>query len=304
MSDESSRADALADLDLQLLLVFEAILDTGSVTASGRRLGRSQPAVSNALARLRGLLGDELFVREGNRMLPTPGALRMAPGVRGALDGLRRALREATRPDPAEAEEEIRIGTTDYGTALVVPRLMAILEKQAPRLRLRISQTTKARDLERLQEGVVDLLVGVYDDAPDAVRRRPLVRESFLVLGRGPGELTLDAYLERPHVLVSLADDSVGTIDEVLGGLQRNRRITTTVPHFLAAAWCATSSTALVTMPARLARRLAECHGLVAFEPPLELPGFTVDALWTERTHTDPLFHWFRARLREACDGL
>lgn len=112
----------LEELDLQLLLVFEAIYLERSVTAAGQRLGRTQPAVSNALARLRSTLGDELFVRQGPSMQPTPLAERLAPVLLETLERLRTAFRRLSDFDPQTAEEEVRLGMTDYGTALFLPR--------------------------------------------------------------------------------------------------------------------------------------------------------------------------------------
>lgn len=184
--------------------------------------------------------------------------------------------------------------------------MMARLEREAPGLRIRISQTTKSRELERLDAGSLDLLVGVFPGAPESLRKRALLREGFKVLGRAGPEptLSLETYVTRPHVLVTLSSDAVGVIDARLAEVGLSRNITVTVPHFLAAAWAVTTSDALVTVPARLAGLLADCHGLSQWDPPLDLDTFTVDALWSDRTHGDPLHAWVRDLLRSVCEAL
>jgi DNA-binding transcriptional LysR family regulator len=208
-------------IDLNLLAVFQAIYAERHLTRAGNRLGLTQPAMSHALNRLRGLFDDALFVRTAAGMEPTPRAHQIAEPVGAALAQVRRALARPDRFDPATARQAFRLSMLDYETAVVVPPLAACFAATAPGIDLRIRHARRTDALDLLDRNELDVALGLFDDLPARFEPRALFDESFAVIARADhpdlsGGLTLDAYVRLPHLLVSFDGTPHGTIDDVL----------------------------------------------------------------------------------------
>ncbi len=293
----------LAAIDLNLLVVFDALWRERSVTRAGRRIGLSQPAASNALARLRHLFDDPLFDRGARGMEPTARARALASPVAEILARVEGALREADPFDPATARRAFTLGLTDYGSGLLLPRLASALGQEAPGIELRTRHALGREGLTLLDGGALDLLFTMVGETPARFVRRPVLDERFVVVARrfhpgiGSEGLDLESYLRLPHLLISFSGDVRGRVDGALARRGLKRRVTMTVPHFGAAPFIVGASDLIATVAERIAKAYCELCGLAIYPVPLELPGYTKSLVWRRRDERDAAFTWFRRRV-------
>jgi DNA-binding transcriptional LysR family regulator len=294
----------LARVDLNLLVVLDALLDTGSVTTAARRLGLSQPAASRALARLRALLGDRLLVRgPGGRLIATPRADGLREPLARALAAVRGVLAAAPF-EPATARGRLRVTALELEVLATVPALLARLERAAPGLDVEVRRGW-GEPFRDLAEGRLDLVIGVVPDAPAGLRRQRLIEDSLVCLVRAghpavAAGLDLHRFLALRHVLVTTTGEGIGPVDAALAGRGLARRIVLRLPYFLVAPPVVARSDLIVTLPRRLARLAAASLPVVALEPPLPLPSFAIDQLWHERRQDDPAHAWLRREVAAA----
>jgi DNA-binding transcriptional LysR family regulator len=296
----------ISNLDLNLLLVFEAIRDERSVSGAARRLRRTQPAVSNALNRLREAFDDALFVRVGHGMQPTPLAEQIGAGVGEALHRLRDTLEQQPAFDAATSRRSFRVTATDYGTFVLMPVVTRLLQERAPHVDVRVvTSRDKAHELDQVLAGSVDLAFGVYDTDIASLRRERLLHERFVVVARKGhpgirGRLSLRAYARHPHVLVSPAGDDKSIVDDRLAEAGEQRRVAMTVPHFAAAMFIVARTDHVVTVAERVARRLARAASVQVLPCPVRLSGFWLSMAWNHRMDTDSAHLWLRQAVRDA----
>lgn len=303
----SMREMNLRGIDLNLLVVLEALLEERSVTRAAGRLGMSQPAVSRALARLRKLFGDGLLVEGRGGYLPTARAEALRPRLRRTLAEIGGML-EASPFDPAAATGELRLLMLDLEAAALVPPLLTRLALEAPGLDLDIV-APGPRVVEALEKDAVDAVVGVIDEAPVGILRRGLYDDGFVTLLRAghpaAGEkLTLNRYLELGHIVVSVTGEGAAPVDAALARIGRQRRVRVRVPSFLAAVEIAARSDLVMTLPSSLARTAGGMGRFVALPPPLDLGRFTMSLLWHARHQDEPRHIWLRRSLVAAAGTL
>ncbi len=294
---------SLAALDVNLLVALDALLQTRSVTAAARRMAVSQPAMSQTLARLRTQLDDPLLVRVGAQMVPTPRAEALAGPLRAALAALQAAVSAAPTFEPATATRTFTLATTDYGAALWVPEVTAHLARVAPGVNLRVVPQP-ADVTQGLQRGAFDVVVGVLPDLGAGVRRQVLYRDGFQGFVRAGHPLLaapdrLAAYCAAGHVLVGLTGTGDGAVDRALAAQGLSRRVVVRVPFFLAAPLVALRSDLVLTSPARAVAAFTGWYPAVAFEPPVDLPQFTISLAWHLRDDADPGARWLRAQIQQ-----
>lgn len=284
----------LAGVDLNLLPVLGSLLETGSVTATARALGRTQSTVSHALARLRDALGDPLFVREGRGLVATPRALALREPTAHASRALSEVFR-APRPfDPATSDRSFTLACPDL-LAPLLPSLLARLQSEAPSVRLRVVRPGGAH---------ADLaLVPAASAHPDQ-RLVPLGSVSFAVAARAdhPGAQdlgTLDGWLAWPHVLVRTGNRSPSLVGEALAAAGRSRRVALEVPGFLLALHVVARTDLLFATPAALLRPLLTPLSLVMAPLPLPIAPIRTGVTWSERDHRDPGHAWLRGVVAE-----
>ena len=270
---------ALAELDIRWLRLFEQVLATRSVTRSAELLGQSQPTVSIWLGKLRERLGDPLFVRTTDGMLPTPRAQALAAPVRDAL----RALGEIAAPqapfDPATSTRPWRICMTDASHATVLPRLLAHLRARAPR-----ATVTAIR---------IDDDTGFYQQALFTQDWICLAAPSNTRIG---ATLTLRGYREAAHV-VTHAGTGAADLEAALARARIERRAMLSLPGFLGLAAIVSTSDLVATLPRQIGETLARNAGLRVLACPFPVPPFTVKQHWHERFHQDPANRWLREQV-------
>lgn len=295
-------------IDLSLLRVFDALMRHRSVSAAARELGLTQPSVSNALSRLRTGLGDRLLERQGNRMVPSARASALWLDLADGLARIEAALAASREFQPATAQGVFRVGMHDYAQVLLGARLGQELRDSAPGMTLECFPVGSDAEDEMLRQGTLDLILRSGDRPSPGLNRETLIREDFVGLAAPghpllAGPLTLPGWLATPQVLVSSRGMQPGNVDMALRALGLARRIGCTV-HGLDLAARMTASTRMVMTAGRhVAPAIADSHGLVRFELPLEVPGFDLVMLWNRRDDTSPSLGWLRETLKDVCRG-
>ncbi len=297
-------------LDLNLLRVFDEVMNERSLTKAALKLALTQPAVSNALRRLRETLGDDLLRRSGQGLVPTPRALALWPTVQEAL----RQLQASLSPSPfvaATASTTFVLTMADATAAELMPGLVEVMGRDAPGVSLRVVPLT-TRDPRRLLEGeLADLAIGYFPavlasltaqaQAGEAVpyQHQRLYDSDYVCvmqrdhpLAREP--LTLDRFCAARHLLVSFSGRPFGFIDEALAGLGRKRQIVLTVNQFFTAGRVVASSQLLTVLPRHFVSVTGFAAQLVLRELPFAAPTVHVDALWHRRLQQDSAHAWLR----------
>ncbi|MFY9316181.1 MAG: LysR family transcriptional regulator [Burkholderiales bacterium] len=293
----------VASLDLNLLRVFDAVLRDRSVTAAARHLGLTQPAVSNALARLRGQFEDALFVRTPKGMDATPFARELAEPVRQALALLESALAHGPGFDPVSATRTFRFYMSDLGQIEFLPPLVERAQRVAPGVRLE-AVALEVEDIgDALATGALDMAVGFLPGLGPPVRRQPLFRDPYVCLMRAGHpligkNLTKKQFLSASHALVSYKGGH-RVIEEALDRAGLARRIALRVPHFTVVPMVLERTDLILTLPSRIARVYVRGGRFKYLPSPVPIPPADVAAHWHERFERDPGNRWLREMIME-----
>ncbi len=289
------------DIDLNLLRVFDAVLHEKGVTPAAARLGLTQPAVSNALARLRKVFGDALFVRTPRGVDATPFARELAEPVRQALALLESALAHGPGFDPATAARAFRFYMSDLGQIEFLPPLVERVQRDAPGVRLEAVALEVDDIADALAAGALDLAIGFLPGLAAPVRRQALFRDPYLCLMRADHPikaLTKKKFLEASHALV-IYRGGHRVIEEALERAGLSRRIALRVPHFTVVPMVLERTDLVLTLPARVARVFERRGRLKALPPPVPIPPAEVAVHWHERFEADPGNRWLRGVMVE-----
>jgi len=288
--------------------VFVEALRTRRLSIVAARLGLTPSAVSHAVARLRDVFGDPLFVRRATGVEPTARALALAVPVEQALAAMTRALAEGRAFDPARLVRTFRINALDYTVSLVAPGLAAAVGAMAPGVFLSFRTQGRAETVRGLAAGDIDLGIGVFDPVPPGCVATPLYPERFVTVARADhprlaAGLDLDRFVALDHLLVSGSGDRTGPVDEALAREGRARRVIAAVPQFLAALAVVQTTDAVVTVPESLARAYAALFGLRVHATPVPVPPFEVVALRGPLSSTDRAVSWLVDRIAAGQPG-
>ena len=296
-------------LDLNLLVAFDALMTTRSVSRSAERLNLSQPAMSAALARLREFFGDELLVLQGKRMHPTAFADELMPQVRESLQGLEAMLARTPNFDPATSQRSFRIVTSDYVLASLIVPLVAQLAEEAPGIRIDC-QLPYPNTVHELDEGKIDLTI-----TPDYVigGNHPsyvLYQEPQLVAGwsgnpvLAGGRISEEAFFEAGHVAVVLGSGGVSSYaDRQLELMGRKRKIQATAAFFTAVPWLLERTMRLAVMHSRLAQQLEGRFAIATAPLPFEMPAMNQMLSYHAGRKDDAGLSWLRARIERIARG-
>jgi DNA-binding transcriptional LysR family regulator len=302
-----------AAFDLNLLRVFDALMRERSATRAGERVGLSQPAVSAALNRLRHALGDELFVRQQNEMVPTPRAMALAAPIRAALAEIEQAFNSMAGFDPAGAQREFRLLGADFFSMLLMPELWQALSRAAPGISLRFVDTGRGEIDRLLSDDLIDMaLEGPMFAPPEWISREVLFRSPFtIVAARGHaalaaagisegGVIPLDLFCELPQALRSSDGSTSGFVSDALARIGRKRRVVLTLPHFYAIGRAVARGGLIAAVPVQFARACAEELRLAMYSAPIEVPAPDICLFWHRRHDQDPAHRWLRAQITAA----
>lgn len=305
----------LRTFDLNLLKVLDAVMSERNLTRAAHLLALTQPAVSNALRRLRDALGDELLVRKGRALEPTDRGLELWLAVRATLEQLQTSLLPSVF-EPASATTAFVLTLADSTAAELMPALVATITAQAPNVSLRVVPLTTRDPRRMLEEGQADLAIGHFPAVRAEVtaraqsgelvsyqHQRLFASDYVCVMRQGhplaTEALTLDHFCAARHMLVSFSGRAHGFVDEALALLGRSRRVVLTVNQFFTAGKVVINSDLLTVLPRHFVNVTGFADQLVLRELPFPVAAIQVDALWHQR-HTNASAHaWLRTQVVE-----
>jgi DNA-binding transcriptional LysR family regulator len=295
------------DIGLRHLRVLSLLLEVGSITHAAQILDTTQSSVSKILAKLRVHFGDPLFVRVGLSLRPTPKAIELAQPLRELLTASD-AMRSSTSSfDPGFSTREFSVLVTEVGMIQMVPPLMVHLEKAGQGLRLKAVPLDSRQFGARLEAGEADVALGMFPGAAATTRRQRLYSETYVsVVRKGHPRIRnlcgSGAFLRERHIMVTFSNTGHAVhqvLEQVLTSKLNKDHVQVRVPSFVTAAFVASRTDAVASIPARLAEYLVDDLQLAVFRTPLNLPRVEISQFWHERVHADRGHRWFRAAIYE-----
>lgn len=289
----------LSQIDLNLLLVLDTVLAEGSVARAGQRLHVTPSAISNSLARLRSMLGDPLVIRSGRGIVPTPRAASLAPALRRALDELEGVVQKNAF-DPLTTTRQFTLALADVGQIAYFPYLVSLVGQEMPQARVRAVGIDTYVSAGGVAGTEIDAALIGRDERAPGVHVKPLYCEtSVLVMRRGSGfsgrRLSRKQLAALEHVDVQVASGrGYRKLDEAYARIGIQRKVTVTVPNFIAAAAVVAKTPFVATLPASLVERLGERFGLQVIAGPAPSIATQLNLVWHERTDHDPALRAFR----------
>lgn len=299
----------LSGFDLNLLRVLDALLQEQSTVRAGERIGMSQPAVSNALSRLRLSLGDELFIRQGQKLVPTAFSSRLAAPLREELDRLQALLSGSEAFEPGRARFTFRLAGSDFFAEMLMPKLARLVTGIAPGIRIQLVDLLRDSYIGTIDRYDADLSLIPSEPLPEWIESMPLFRSSFVVIARrdhpqmgevaAGAEVPVDLLCALEHVVFSPEGNFSAMGDAALERVNRSRRVKMTLPVFSGVLRVVSESDLIALVPRQLAERAAPVLGLNLYRPPIPLPVPVILAIWHRRSHSDPAHRWMRDRVAE-----
>ncbi len=296
------------NINLNLLVAFDALMSERSVTRAAARMGLTQPAMSNVLAQLRTLFDDPLFVRVGRGMQPTPRAEALAGSVRRGIESFERAL-EAPQPfDPATSQARLCLAMSDHAELVLLPRLLQRIERDAPGLDLQVVPWGLHQIHPQLATGEVDVMISYYEaeQAPAGHHHEVLLTDVFVCMVRADHprvgkRLSLRLFLSLGHIIVTERLGDRGAIDSALDQLGHKRRIAARVPSFFMVPHLVAGTDLIASIDSRVARYFSRWLPIRLLPPPAQVPfpEGRIGMLWHERSQADPARAWLRSIIRE-----
>jgi DNA-binding transcriptional LysR family regulator len=294
----------IKELDLNLLVVMDAMLREQNVSKAAERVGLSQSAMSHALNRLRLYFDDPLFVKTGQVMEPTPKALLLQEAVVDVMGTVRQRILSESRFEPSSAKREFILCVTDMGELVFVPTVLKLIRKLAPHCTVR-SMRVPAEQIEGLlSKGEADLAIGTYRTAPEGLYKQRLFMHGFSTLVHAKSKIrkriSLTDFEKSPHIVVTLSGRSPVPFDSILEEKGVKRNVVMKTPHFLTVPFLIEQHPDLIsTVPVELANVFSR-HGIVrSVEPPLELPSYAISQHWHPLFHHDPALIWLRDLIKK-----
>jgi len=290
----------LKDIDLNLLVIFNQLLTERKVSKVAENLGLGQPAVSNALARLRKLFGDELFLRTSSGMQPTPFADQLAESIGYALGMIHGAINVKNSFDPASSNRRFTVGMTDIGEIYFLPLLMEKIQKVAPGVSISTVRNTAVNLKDAMEAGHVDLAIGLLPQLKAGFFQQRLFSQQYVCVFRknhslDKRKISPADFFSADHVVIASAGTGHGKVDEILDSGSQKRRIRLTVPHFVAIGHILQSTDMVATVPERLAEKMATPFNLRYVNHPVKLPQIAINLFWHAKYHKDPANQWLRS---------
>ncbi len=292
-----------SSLDLNLLVVFDAILKDGNITGAARRVGLSQPAMSNALARLRKTFDDPLFVRTNKGMQPTPHAQLLAAPIQRACELAISALEISTKFDPSTAHNTFRFYMTDIGEAVFLPKLIHAITQRAPGVKLKLLRIPEHGEQAAMAAGDVDIALGFFPDLQAGFFQQRLYSDGFVCLVRADhpqvqDRMSVEQFESMRHAVI--AGEGTGHEAAIQRAVAKHRlHVSLTLPHFMALPLIVSQTDHVVIVPRRLALAFRGHANLRIVESPIKIAPFEIKQHWHERYHHNPANQWIRGLIAE-----
>lgn len=298
----------LRTIDLNLLVVLDALLSEKHVTRTGERLHLSQPAISHSLSKLRTLLDDPLLIRNGNEVVLSVLAENLRAPLKEILRQVEGVFGKSLDFDPASSERTFELAMSDYGAAIVLPGLLVRLRREAPNISLNVTQGSRHDMFELVSRGKIDLALGVFPSLAPEIAMQVLFEETFCcLLDRqtlpASGVLDLPEYLARPHLQVSVDASLNGEVDSQLRARGLQRRVAVSVPHWRIAPQMVHGTDLILTVATRTLDEAMADPRLLCVPPPLAIAPFPFVHIWHQRFSDDPAHAWLRRQISEVAAG-
>lgn len=293
----------LRQLDLNLLIALDVLVTEASVTKAAKKLNMSQSAMSYSLKKLRNILDDDLLIRTSREMEVTPYAREISDRVRQILIEIQATLLAKDDFNPATTQETFKIAMSDYVEATIGVNLVQQIVTQASGIKIRINNLEKATVMDDLDANRLDLAINPRLTLKNWHISQDLYCEEFVCVFRGDDaieEISLDNYLERSHILVSLRDDFESASDRILEQQQESRRVIWSTSHFMTVPFLLNNSDCIALLPRRMAQQCARAMNLKILPPPIPTEGFTVAMVWHQRNTNNLAHQWLRQQIVEA----
>jgi DNA-binding transcriptional LysR family regulator len=289
----------LKDIDLNLLVVFQQLFTERRVSVVADNLGLTQPAISNALSRLRKMLGDELFLRTARGMEPTPYASQLAEPISYALATIRETLDRKMEFNPADSTRKFTIAMTDIGEIHLLPKLMSRLAAIAPEVTISTVRNASVNLGDEIEAGRVDLAIGLLPQLKSGYFQRRLFQQRYVCMFRAGHVLdkeavSLEEFLDAQHVVVVSGGTGHAMVDDTITRRGLKRKAVLTVPHFVALGHILSSTDMIASVPERYARECMQPFQLKYLPHPVPLPEFGINLFWHAKFHKEPGNQWLR----------
>ncbi|WP_259665455.1 LysR family transcriptional regulator [Rhizobium bangladeshense] len=301
-------------LDLNLIRVFDALMRERSVTRAGDRIGLSQPAVSAALNRLRHVFNDNLFVRHGSEMQPTPLASELGERARLALAEIEGMVRTVRGLELGELDRTFTLMGADFFSTLLMPFLSHKVYMQAPAVKMRLLDSARGEVARLLQDNAVDMALERPLDTPGWISKELLFRSPFVIIASADNSaladlpegavMPLSIFSSLPHVIRSIDGTFGGLVDDALATHGLKRQVTLALPHFHAVASAIAQSAHIAAVPLQFADAVKTNLRLRCFLPPIDVPVPDVNLYWHSRYDEDLAHRWMRDQILQAVAAL
>jgi DNA-binding transcriptional LysR family regulator len=294
----------LAEFDLNLLVIFDAIYKEKNLTRAGQRLSLSQPAISHALNRLRSAFDDPLFVRHGYRMEPTPLTEELKENIKKVLELTERTLEDRGPFDPYRSTRTFHIGMQDYPMMVVLPKLLKSIKEQAPNIRIRTFHLTIENRKTALEDGKLDMVIGVRQDFGSSIFQQYLFRDREVCIVRQnhptvSDRLSLEDYLNCEFVGLSFSDVKQARIDRKLKEMGRKRKVRLTVENEVTIPQLVSQSDFLANIAELVAKEYLAWLPIKMLQLPIEIEDFEFYQYWHARHQKDPGHSWLRKLIKQ-----
>ncbi|WP_257221808.1 LysR family transcriptional regulator [Pseudomonas atacamensis] len=298
----------LRSIDLNLLVIFDALMAERHVTRAAQRIPMTQPAMSNALARLRHVFKDELFIRSGGIMEPTPRALELGEAVRQILRQTERLMSSDVGFDPATSEREFTGRMSDLTGYLLLPRILSVLSIQAPHSSLEVLHMSPDRSIKALETDQLDFAISMQLRHNTSICSEPLFSDQMVCVMRegnplAEGELTLERFLRAEHLRVAMSPTDIRFVDNVLADKGFSRNVVAKVPHWLLVPPILQKSNMIAVISGKLAEKFME-SGLAIKPLPFGSEPFSWDIYWHRRNDNSAAHQWMRNLVKICCQGM
>ena len=292
-------------IDLNLMISFDALITLRNVTKAGEAIGRSQPAMSNALARLRTVFQDQLLIKSGNQMKPTPRALELLPQIQVALNQLENAINGSIKFNPSESSRNFTIAMVENAAFILLPLLTPYLFKNAPNIKIDVIGVNNIKGTQLIETERCDMAIDLSPKTfSRPIKKVPLYKEKFVCMTRRGHpilslEPTLENYLSFKHISVHPNEGSHSSVDNALKLISRSRDIAIKSPYSLLVNLMLNDSDLVATLPERNALFFSNRQNLTVFNVPFKVPTFNINMLWHSRLNDDLAHKWLRMIIRE-----
>lgn len=301
--------------DLNFLYVVQALFEEKSVSRAAERLGLTQPAVSHALSRLRVNFQDDLFVRAGSVMAPTPTGERIAQGAIATLALIQREIWDVKAFDAQTTARTFSVCLSDMGMIVLLPKLLGAMRAHAPHATLKPIQVPSLELASALQDGAIDLAIGYLGKMGDNLYQQTLFRRSLVGIVRAgklkgksvrgqPMKMSFEQFVDSEHVLAGTLSLTNQLLDEELRHQGERLKVGVSVPYLLTVPGLVATSDYIACVPSELAELFAQLADIRMFEMPVKLPDLTVKQFWHARFHNDAAHRWFRSLVAQTLGDL